>query len=254
MNMQDQKISGSRNWAVWGLDFLERYQPDALRFYLTINMPETRDANWDWDDFVTRNNSQLVANWGNLANRVLSFGHKHWEGVIPIPGEFTEEDKKVLGLVEDGFKRVGDLLDGVKLRAALQEALAVATEVNKYLDETAPWSAVKIDKERAGTIIYVAMQCIDHLKTIFSPFLPHSSELLHGFLGYSEPLFGKQVTQEVEDGISTHTTLEYKPENASGKWAPVILEPGKAFNQPKPLFQKLDPHVAEEERERLGEE
>jgi methionyl-tRNA synthetase len=252
LNMQDQKISGSRNWAVWGLDFLSRYQPDALRFYLTINMPETKDANWDWDDFVTRNNSQLVATWGNLANRVLSFAHKHWEGVIPTPGEFTEEDKQVLAQVENGFESVGKLLDTVKLRAALKEALAVAAEVNKYLDDTAPWSAVKEDKQRAGTIIYTAMQGIDHLKTIFSPFLPHTCEQLHGFFGYEASLFGKQFTQEVTDTLGDHTTLQYKPENASGKWAPGKLEPGKIFNKPTPLYQKLDPSVAEEERNRLG--
>jgi methionyl-tRNA synthetase len=252
LNMQDQKISGSRNWAVWGLDFLSRYQPDALRFYLTINMPETKDANWDWDDFVTRNNTQLVATWGNLANRVLSFAHKHWEGHIPTPGEFTKEDKKVLEKVENGFESVGELLDAVKLRAALKEALAVAAEVNKYLDDTAPWSAVKEDKQRAGTIIYTAMQCIDHLKTIFSPFLPHTCEQLHGFFGYEAPLFGGQFTKEVTDTLGDHTTLQYKPGAASGNWAPDKLEPGKAFNKPTPLYQKLDPSVAEEERNRLG--
>jgi methionyl-tRNA synthetase len=252
LNMQDQKISGSRNWAVWGLDFLERYQPDALRFYLTINMPETKDANWDWDDFVTRNNSQLVATWGNLANRVLSFAHKHWEGHIPEPGEFIPEDQQVLALVEKGFDTVGELLDAVKLRAALQEALAVATEVNKYLDETAPWSAVKEDKLRAGTIIYTALQCIDHLKTIFAPFLPHTCERLHGFFDHQIPLFGQQSTQAVTDDLGEHTALLYKPENAGGTWAPGKLEPGKAFNQPAPLYQKLDPSVAEEERNRLG--
>jgi methionyl-tRNA synthetase len=116
MNMEDQKISGSRNWAVWGLDFLTRYTPDALRFYLTINMPETRDSNWDWEDFVTRNNTQLVANWGNLANRVLSFAHKQWDGVIPTPGDLGPADEAILAEVVKGFDSVGELLDGVKLR------------------------------------------------------------------------------------------------------------------------------------------
>ena len=86
LNMEGQKISGSRNWVVDGLDFLSRYDPDPLRYYLTANMPETRDTDWEWEEFVTRNNNELVANWGNLVNRVLSFGHKHWDCLIPDPG------------------------------------------------------------------------------------------------------------------------------------------------------------------------
>jgi methionyl-tRNA synthetase len=252
MNMEDRKISGSANWGVWGLDFLSRFQPDALRFYLTINMPETKDSNWDWEDFVTRNNTQLVANWGNLANRVLSFAHKYWEGHVPTPGEFSEVDTAVLASVKAGFERVGDLLDAVKLRAALQEALAIASEVNKYLDDTAPWSAVKTDKIAAGTSIYVAMQCIDYLKLIFAPFLPHTSEQLHQYLGYTEPLFGEQFTEKVTDELGEHTALRYRPGQASGQWSPGKLEPGSAFQKPSPLFQKLDVKVAEEERARLG--
>ncbi|MFN2144609.1 MAG: methionine--tRNA ligase [Anaerolineales bacterium] len=252
MNMQDQKLSGSRGWAVWGLDFLSRYDPDALRFYLTVNMPETKDSNWDWDDFVTRNNSQLVATWGNLANRVLSFAHKHWEGHIPTPGELTAEDQAVLATVEKGFETIGELLDQVKLRAALIAVIELASEVNKYLDETAPWSEVKTDKDRAGTIVYTAMQAIDHLKTLFAPFLPFSSEQLHSYLGYEKPIFGEQFTQPVEDAQGEHITLQYKPGEAAGKWAPAKLEPGKAFLKPSPLYQKLDPIVAEEERARLG--
>ena len=252
LNMQDQKLSGSRGWAVWGLDFLTRYQPDALRFYLTINMPETKDANWDWDDFVTRINSQLVATWGNLANRVLSFAHKHWEGIIPTPGELTEADKAVLATVEKGFESVGEQLDQVKLRAALISVLELASEVNKYLDEAAPWTEVKTDKTRAGTIIYTAMQAIDHLKVLFAPFLPFSSEELHGFLGYEQPLFGDQFTEQVHDERGEHVTLQYRPDGATGQWAPGKLEAGKQFHKPSPLYQKLDPSVAEEERARLG--
>ena len=96
MNLEGQKISGSRNWAVWGLDFLTRYDPDALRFYLTINMPEFRDSDWDWDEFIARNNNDLVATWGNLANRVLSFAYKHWDGLVPDPGELRPADKEII--------------------------------------------------------------------------------------------------------------------------------------------------------------
>jgi methionyl-tRNA synthetase len=252
MNMEDRKISGSANWGVWGLDFLSRYDPDPLRFYLTINMPESKDSNWDWDDFVARNNNLLVANWGNLANRVLSFAHKHWEGVVPTPGELAAEDTAILEIVQAGFDSVGSLIEAVKLRAALNETLRLSTEVNKYLDEHAPWSAVKTDKAAAGATIYVALQCIDHLKTLFAPFLPHTSEQLHAAFGYAQPLFGVQYTDEASDSLGSHAVLRYNPEGAGGRWSPGELTPGRAFAQPSPLFRKLEDDVADEERARLG--
>ena len=238
LNMEDKKISGSRNWGVWGLDFLSRYDPDPLRFYLTINMPENKDSNWDWDDFVARNNNELVANWGNLANRVLSFAHKHWEGHIPTPGELRDIDKEVIATVEAGFESVGKRLNDVRLRSALQETLRLATEVNKYLDTAAPWSEVKVDKEAAGTTIYTAIRCIDNLKVLFAPFLPHTSEQLHGFLGYTEPLFGKQFTESVTDDLGEHTVLRYNPEGASGIWQASTIEAGKAFQPTSSALQE----------------
>ena len=104
MNLEGNKISGSRNWAVYGRDFLSRYDPDPLRYYLTVTMPETRDSDWDWDDFYHRNNDELVATWGNLANRVLSFAYKHWEGIVPDPETLTDLDKDLLATVEAGFE------------------------------------------------------------------------------------------------------------------------------------------------------
>ncbi len=96
MNLEGKKISGSRNWAVWGLDFLERYDPDPLRYYLTANMPESKDTDWDWEDFVRRNNDELVATWGNLANRVLPFAYKHWEGHVPSRASCARKTRKSL--------------------------------------------------------------------------------------------------------------------------------------------------------------
>ena len=252
MNMEDRKISGSRNWAVWGLDALSRYDPDALRFYLTINMPESKDSNWDWDDFVARNNNQLLATWGNLVNRVLSFAHRNWDGKVPQPGDLRPADNAVLAVVEKGFDQVGELLDQVKLRAALEAALELASEVNKYLDEAAPWSEVKKDKDAAATTIYTAMQCINNLKLIFSPFLPFTCEQLHQFLGCTEPIFGSQQVSQVKDELGEHNVLNYIPGNAAGSWQPAPLEAGRAFNQPSPLYKKLDAGVAEEERQRMG--
>ena len=252
MNLEGQKISGSRNWAVWGLDFLTRYDADALRYYLTINMPELRDSDWDWTEFVARNNNELVATWGNLANRVLAFGYKHWEGLVPDPGELRPADQAILATVESGFQSVGELLNNVKLRAALSEALRLAAEVNKYLDTAAPWFEIKNDKAAAAKTIYTAMRAIDSLKTLFAPFVPFSSERLHGFFGYPRPLFGEQYVEAEQDALGTHNTLRYNPDPASGKWEPSQLKAGQKLQQPGPLFKKLEEKVAEEERARLG--
>ncbi len=252
MNLEGKKISGSRNWAVWGLDFLERFDPDPLRYYLTANMPETKDTDWDWEDFVRRNNDELVATWGNLANRVLAFGYKHWEGVVPDPGELRPEDEAILLAVESGFETVGELFRAVKLRAALNEALRLSAEVNKYLDKTAPWFEIKTDKAAAAKSVYTAMRCIDSLKLMFAPFIPFSSERLHGFFGYTTPLFGEQFTQVVTDRLGEHTALRYQPIDAGSQWQPSQLAAGQKLNQPGPLFKKLEPSVAAEERARLG--
>lgn len=252
MNLEGQKISGSRNWAVWALDFLTRYDPDSLRYYLTVNMPESRDSDWDWNDFLNRNNNELVATWGNLVNRVLSFAFKHWDGRIPVPGELSSSDKEILQTVEAGFDTVGEHLNSVRLRAALYESLRLAGEVNKYLDSAAPWFQIKQDKESAATSIYIALKAIDSLKILFSPFLPFTCEKLHTFLGYSEPLFGEQQVESVPDSLGEHKVLHYLPEKATGRWEPSQLEPGKLMTQPAPLFKKLDESIVEEERARLG--
>ncbi len=157
LNLERKKISGSRNWLVDGLDFLERYDPDTLRYYLTVTMPETRDSEWDWDVFVRRNNDELVANWGNLANRVLSFAHKNWDGVVPTPNDLRDHDLEILATVEAGFESVGENLRTVRLRAGLAEAMRLASEVNKYLDQAAPWFEIKTDKGAAGTSIFTAL-------------------------------------------------------------------------------------------------
>ena len=257
MNLEGRKLSGSKNWAVWGLDFLKRYDPDPMRYYLTVNMPETRDSDWDWEEFYQRNNNELVATWGNLVNRVLSFAYKYWEGKVPEPGELREEDLALMDAIRAGFSTVEAHFESVKLRPAVQECMRLAGEVNKYLDTTAPWFEVKTDKSAAAKSIYTAMQAIDWLKIQFSPILPHTSQNLHEYLGYKKPLFGTLGTQHVEDDLSTHTVMLYDPADsltakAVDLWTPGVLVPGKTFNKPSPLFVKLDASIVEEERARLG--
>ena len=252
LNLEGKKISGSRNWAVWGLDFLSRYDPDPLRYYLTSIMPETRDADWDWGEFFHRNNDELVATWGNLANRVLSFAYKNWEGIVPDPGTLSAEDQALLDQVEKGFETVGKELDAVRLRSALGEAMRLASEVNKYLDTCAPWFAIKKDKAEAGRSIFVAMKAIDSLKILFAPFLPFTCEKLHYYMGHSKPLFGEQYTQKINDTLGDHTALLYDPAKATGIWQPSKLAAGDPFREPQPLFKKLDESIIEAERSKLG--
>jgi methionyl-tRNA synthetase len=256
MNLEGKKISGSRNWAVWGLDALTRYDPDALRYYLTINMPENHDSDWDWKEFVTRNNGELVATWGNLANRVLAFCYKHWDGHVPDidPASLRPADLDLLATIEAGFQSVSGELEAVHLRAGLQEAFRLAGEVNKYLDTSAPWFEIKTDKEAAAKSVYTALKAIDSLKILFAPFLPFTSEKLNGFFGYETPLFGEQYTESVTDALGEHTVLRYRVgrDSISSAWRPSQLTPGTKLNPPAPLFKKLEESVIEDERTRLG--
>ena len=253
MNLEGQKISGSRNWAVWGRDALTRYDPDALRYYLIVNMPENKDSDWDWSEFVARNNNELVATWGNLANRVLSFCYRNWEGKVPSVDINTllPADLELLSTIDNGFNTVGKELDAVHLRSALGEAMKLATAVNIYLDTNAPWSAIKTDREGASKTVYTALRAIDSLKVIFAPFLPFTCEKLQGFFDYEASLFGEQYIETVTDSLGEHTVLRYKG-GEEMHWEPSQLLPGKRLNQPGPLFKKLDESVAEEERGRLG--
>jgi methionyl-tRNA synthetase len=255
MNLEGQKISGSRNWAVWGREAVTRYDPDALRYYLTVNMPELKDSDWDWADFLARNNNELVATWGNLVNRVLSFAYKHWEGHVPDvdPNALRDIDKQLLETIENGFNTVGPELEAVRLRSALGEAMKLATAVNQYIDQTSPWSEVKKDKSEAAKTIYTALRAIDSLKVLFAPFLPFTSEKLHQYLGYNTPLFGEQYVEEVKDSLGTHNVLHYRPPtDPEPKWTPSRLEPNQTLRQSGPLFKKLEESLIEEERARLG--
>jgi methionyl-tRNA synthetase len=250
MNLEGKKISGSRNWAVWGRDALTRFDPDALRYYLTVNMPEAKDSDWDWAEFVARNNNELVATWGNLANRVLAFCYKNWDGHVPDVDALRPADLELLATIENGFNTVGAELEAVRLRSALGEAMKLATVVNQYLDVNAPWSAIKVDKAEAGKTVYTALKAIDSLKVMFAPFLPFTCEKLHGFFNYETPLFGEQYTEEVKDSLGEHTVLRYKPVEGL-QWQPSDLQPGKKLNQPGPLFKKLESEVIDVERARL---
>jgi methionyl-tRNA synthetase len=194
-----------------------------------------------------------VATWGNLANRMLGFAYKRFDGKVPKPGELDAEDKALLAKIEAGFDTVGDLYNACKFRAALAEALALAREANGYLDRKAPWFQIKEDPAAAATSVYVILRAIDNLKTILSPILPHTAQRLHEYLGYDGQLFGTQHVVEYEEENRSHKALTYDHSGAIGAWAKSDLPPGQALHPPAPLFKKLEESVVEEEHARLEE-
>jgi len=258
VNIEGQKFSKSRNWAVWLPDILTRYDPDAIRYTVAASLPESKDGDFSWEEFVQRNNNELVAAWGNLVNRILGYAYKNYDGKVPTPGDLTDEDKAIIAQSEQAFTTVGDLLAAVKLRGALQEAMALVRDTNAYLDRRAPWKRIKEDRADAGTAIYVTLRVIDNLKILLAPFLPFTAERLHGYLGYDGQLFGEQVIQTYHEATRDHSALTYDASKATGHWEPSQLTPGQALRPAEPLFKKLgatpadEAAIVESERARLG--
>jgi methionyl-tRNA synthetase len=250
LNLEGEKMSTSRNWALWAQDVERRYAPDAVRYYLAANAPESRDSNWSWRDFVRRNNDELVANWGNLANRVLSIAYREFKAV-PRPHQLTEPDLELISAAQTSFDTIGSHLDAVRLKAALQETLALAQRANRYITEQEPWRLINTDPSRAETVLYTGLQTVDSLKTLFSPFLPFSSQALHETLGFSGtlaplPAIGSGV--DLDGHERTVLTGNYE---CDARWMPSQLPVGQPLREPKPLFTKLDPSIAEAEIDRL---
>ncbi len=185
LNLEDDKISTSRNWAVWLHEYLVDFpgKQDVLRYVLTANAPETKDNNFTWRDFQARNNNELVAVYGNFVNRALVLTHKYFEGKVPVCGELTDYDKATIAEFMDVKAEVEKLLDGFKFREAQKEAMNLARIGNKYLADTEPWKLAKTDMERVGTILNLSLQLAANLAIAFEPFLPFSSEKLRGMLG-----------------------------------------------------------------------
>ncbi len=241
LNFRGVQFSTSRGNVIGFNTVLQMFQADAWRYVLTALAPETSDSEFTWPDFVERVNNELVANWGNLANRVLGFAYKRFDGKVPTPGALDETDQALLDEIRAGFESVAALYDAVKLKGALQEVRRLSSRVNQYLNEKAPWQSIKTDPQAAATSVYVALQAIDWLKIMWGPILPHSSEALHSYLGYEGTLFGRQYTEEISDARGVHLVLRYDHTSATGRWEATTLAPGQALRKPAPLFQKLDP-------------
>jgi methionyl-tRNA synthetase len=251
LTMESRQFSVSRGVGIYVNDFLSRYDADALRYYLTAAGPETHDTDFTWAEFVRRNNDELVATWGNLVNRTLTNAHRNF-GAVPEPGELTDADRALLEAVEGGFATVGEQIETARFRAALGEAMRLASQANQYLSEQTPWALLEADRERAGTVLYVALRAIDSLKIQLTPFLPFSSQQLHELLGHEGEIAGELEfrTIEEEEGRS-HEVLTGDYASWVGEWKPSELAPGQKLEEPRPLFKKLDPDIVDEELARM---
>ena len=252
MNIEGKQFSKSRSWAIWLPDILTRYQPDAVRYYVAATFPETKDADFAWDGFFNRVNGELLAAWGNLVNRMLSFAYKRFDGKVPDFDALTYEDVQIINRVELGFGEVGGLLEQVRLRDALTAAMSLVREANGYLDTRKPWITIKEDPDDAARSVYTILRVIDNLKTILAPFLPFSAQEVHEYLGYNGQLFGEQHIVEYAESTRSHKALTYDASNAIGRWEKSNLQQGQALRQPKALYVKLEPEIIEQERAYLG--
>jgi len=253
LTLEGRKFSSSRNWAVWAPDYLSRHDPDPLRYYLTAQAPEAADADFSWQEYLDRNNNELVGTWGNLAHRMLTYAFKNFDAQVPTPGEFNALDRELQATVTSAFGDVAADLEACRFRLALSKAMAVAREANRYLDAAAPWKIIKSDPSRAATATYVALWAIDSLKTLLLPFLPFTSQRLHTYLGYTDDLLGQQEAVTYHEGEQSHLGLTYHYESDGDRWHPSELRPAQALLPPKPLFVKLEQKMVDDELARLGQ-
>jgi methionyl-tRNA synthetase len=245
LNFGGEKFSKSLGVSLDPVALADKYGADAVRFYLTQIMPEARDSEWSFDDFAARNNGELLAKWGNLAQRTLSQIWKNFEGKIPQPGELGDADRELIAASEAAFDAVGAALNTVRLREALGLALELATKANVYLDQQAPWKTIKTDRARAATQLYVAARVIDSLSVLLSPFVPNTCEAVRKQLGYTSPLYGALYVQEIKEQTRNHDVLRYDPSGAVGEWRASQLQPGQPLGgEPKGLVGKIEAEKA----------
>jgi methionyl-tRNA synthetase len=237
---------------------LERYQADALRYFICAAGPETSDSDFTWAEFVQRTNSELVAGWGNLVNRTATMIAKNF-GEIPAADALEPVDEAVLATVRGGFDTVGDHIGRHRQRQAIAEAMRVVGEVNKYLTVTEPYKMKdESQRERLATVLHVAAQCVADCNTLLSPFLPHSSNRVWETFGGEGEFMPMPRIEHVEDldpddgagiGVYPIITGEY---SATPKWQRHEITPGTPIAKPVPVFTKLDTAVVDEELARLG--
>lgn len=262
LNLEDDKISTSRNWAVWLDEYLKDFpgKQDVLRYVLTANAPETKDNNFTWKDFQTRNNNELVAVYGNFVNRALVLTHKYYDGIVPAAGELTDYDRQTIEEFQNVKAEVERLLDVFRFRDAQKEAMNLARIGNKYLADLEPWKLIKTDPERVKTILYLALQLVANLSVAFEPFLPFSSAKLRGWIGLEKAEWerlgatdflaaGTQLEkpellfEKIEDEVveaQVQKLLDTKAANEAASYKPAPIKETIAFED----FEKLDIRTA----------
>ena len=230
LNLEDNKISTSKNWAVWLHEYLRDFEgkQDVLRYVLTANAPETKDNNFTWKDFQERNNSELVAVYGNFVNRALQLTKKYWNGVVPACGELEEIDRQTIQEFKDVKAKVEAYLDIFKFREAQKEAMNLARIGNKYIAETEPWKLWKTDPKRVETILYISLQLVANLSIAFEPFLPFSSKKLREMINMTEYNWSELGSTD-------------------------LLPAGKQLAEPELLFDKIDDEAIEAQLRKLEE-
>ncbi len=228
LNLEDDKISTSRNWAVWLHEYLRELpgKQDVLRYVLTANAPETKDNNFTWKDFQNRNNNELVAILGNFVNRATVLVHKYYGGTVPVAGELTEADKTAMEEVRQSVKALGENLDNFKFREGLKDAMNIARIGNKYLADSEPWKLIKTDPVRTATILNVALQICANLTVVFEPFTPFMAAKL------AEQLRMKEIKWDM-----------------AGRFD--LVADGEEIGKPELLFEKVDDSVVEAQVQKL---
>jgi len=251
LTMEGRKFSSSRQVVIYVRDFLARYDVDALRYYVAIAGPENQDTDFTWSEFVRRNNDELVATWGNLVNRAVSFAARNI-GSIPAPGELTDADHALLQTSARAFATVGEHLSSSRFKFAITEAMRTVAEANKYFSEQAPWHLRESDPARMRTILHVALQAVDDAKTLLTPFLPRSSQAVYAMLGGSGDWSGMPRLETVdEEGAPSYPVITGSYDS-SVRWGTRPIAVGTPLSVPAPLFTKLDASVVDEEIARLS--
>jgi methionyl-tRNA synthetase len=251
LTMEGKKFSSSKRVVIYVRDLLSRYQPDAFRYFVAAAGPENQDSDFTWAEFVRRTNDELVAGWGNLVNRTATMINKNF-GEVPPLGELTPEDEAVLAAAEAAFDVVGDLIGRNRMRQAINEAMRVVAEVNKYVSDSEPWK-IKDDSVRLGTVLHVTAQCVADLNLVLAPFLPFAANEVDRALGGKGEIAPMPRIEEAEDldGGAPYPIItgDY---TAVPEWRRHPLTVGATVAKPAPIFTKLDPSVVDEELSRLG--